>query len=109
MYFVEEGEITEKTEFAEDSGAYDTSIRTLSGAPVAQKTRIRIAWEICHRFFGCVILALGWYNCYSGFDQFEGDEDEALFANGPTAVLVLYSIFGAILMILVSAKMSRVL
>jgi len=107
--FFKEGEITEKTEFADESGVYDTSIRTLSGAPVTQKTRIRIAWEICHRFFGCVILSLGWYNCYSGLAQFEGDENEALLANGPTAVLVLYGICGGILMILVSAKMSRVL
>jgi len=69
---------------------------------------IRFVWEICHRFFGLVILMLGWYNCVDGFREYESDYDgEVLLARGPTVYLTLQGIMGGIILLLLSAKASK--
>ena len=68
----------------------------------------RFVWECCHRFFGLVILMLGWYNCVDGFSEYEADYDgETLLVNGPTIFLTLQGIIGAVILFLLSAKASK--
>lgn len=69
---------------------------------------IRFVWETCHRFFGLVILMLGWYNCVDGFSEYKADYDgETLLVHGPTVYLTLQGIIGAIILFLLSAKASK--
>lgn len=69
---------------------------------------VRFVWETCHRFFGLVILMLGWYNCVDGFSEYKTDYDgEVLLVHGPTVYLALQGIIGAIILFLLSAKASK--
>lgn len=99
-------------ELAEESGSVPSpkeNNAALTSVVNGGKSTLRLAWEICHRFFGLVILALGWWNCYSGLEEFEEAEDAPLFANNETVLLALIGSIGGMLLLLFSAKTSRVL
>jgi len=69
---------------------------------------VRFVWETCHRFFGFVILMLGWYNCVDGFREYQSDYDgEVLLVHGPTVYLAWQGIVGAMILLLLSAKASK--
>jgi hypothetical protein len=43
----------------------------------SKKTKIRLAWEIGHRFLGSALVAMAWYNCHKGIElQVENWEDQ---------------------------------
>jgi len=91
-----------------DSGEIPSPI-CKSSNPKQGKSTIRLAWEVTHRFFGVVILALGWWNNYSGLQEFEDAEGEQLFARGSSVLVGMMVFFGAALLVLFSAKNSQIL
>lgn len=75
--------------------------------PSASYFYTHVAWETCHRFMGLVILMLGWFNCVDGFGEYEEDYDgESLLVNGPAIFLALQGAIGALILFLLSAKVS---
>lgn len=91
-----------------DSGEIPSPIRKSSN-PKQGKSAFRLGWEVTHRFFGIVIIALGWWNNYSGLQEFEDAEGEQLFTRGSSVLVGMMVFFGATLLVLFSAKNSQIL
>jgi DOMON domain len=48
----------------------DFSAKESSGAPTSARSKVRIAWEVCHKVLGVTLLVLGLWQVHSGIDLY---------------------------------------
>jgi hypothetical protein len=86
-----------KTVHVDDSGEVDdVGVTTSSpkGSPEdaePTKSTARKSWEIGHRVFAVTILALAWWNCYTGIELYEEDY------GGPNLQAAFWGVLGSLI------------
>jgi len=103
IYLPDDESVASSKITASTRSIYSINIKT-KGPTKAEKGKKRIAWEVFHRILGISVLVLGWWNCYTGLQEFEDRVGEPMFAQASALVLGTAGISGGVLVVFFLVK-----
>lgn len=103
IYLPDDASVASSKITASTRSIYSINIK-IKGPTKAEKGKKRIAWEACHRMLGSTVLVLGWWNCYTGLQQFEDRVGEPMFAQASAVMLATSGISGGVLVVFFFVK-----